>query len=501
MRSKNAIKNIIFSLLQQAVTIICGFITPVLIIRTFGSEANGLLVSITQFLGYITLLESGFGPVVKSILYKYIAKRDKHTVQAILKSTESFFRKIAAIFIIYVIGLCFVYPKLINSQFHPLFTTSLLVIMAFSTLAEYFFGITYSLYLQAKQKAYITAILQTVTTAMVTISVVLLIGLGCNLQTVKLVSSLFFVVKPLILTYYVKRKYSINLKNTKKGYRIQQKWDGLAQHIAAVIHGNTDVVVLSIFSKLTEISVYAVYALITTGIKRIIQSFNAGIDASFGDLIAKKEQERLNRRFSTYELFYHTISTIIFSCAIVLITPFISVYTKEVNDVDYIRPLFGILITISEFIWAIRLPYSSIVLAAGHFKQTKKGAWIEALTNIIISSVLVFNLGIVGVAIGTIIAMFIRTIEFIYHNSRYILKRSIMQSFSWLPIIALETILVTLIAGLIIPKEYTAYSTWIISAIITLAISMIIILPINILSHRKDTKDLMRIGKRIRRKE
>lgn len=107
-------------------------------------------------------------------------------------------------------------------------------------------------------------------------------------------------------------------------------------------------------------------------------------------MIAKNEN--LNKSFSTYEFFYHTISTITFTCTIILITPFVEVYTSGVNDVNYIRPLFGLFLTLAEYMWSIRLPYSSIVLAAGHFKETKKGAWVEAVTNIVISIILVFNL-------------------------------------------------------------------------------------------------------------
>lgn len=57
-RSKKAILNIITSLLLQSVILICGFIVPKLIITNFGSDVNGLISSITQFLAYISLLES-----------------------------------------------------------------------------------------------------------------------------------------------------------------------------------------------------------------------------------------------------------------------------------------------------------------------------------------------------------------------------------------------------------------------------------------------------------
>ena len=66
MRSKKAIVNIISLLLFQATTIICGFIVPKLIISNYGSNVNGLIASINRFLAYITVLEIGFGTVIKA---------------------------------------------------------------------------------------------------------------------------------------------------------------------------------------------------------------------------------------------------------------------------------------------------------------------------------------------------------------------------------------------------------------------------------------------------
>ena len=91
-------KNIITSLLLRIITIICGFIIPKLIISNYGSNVNGLVSSISQFLGYIVLLEAGFGPIIKSLLFKPIVKNDKETIERILKSSERIFRKISYIF-------------------------------------------------------------------------------------------------------------------------------------------------------------------------------------------------------------------------------------------------------------------------------------------------------------------------------------------------------------------------------------------------------------------
>lgn len=470
MRSKRAIYNIITNLAMQVAAIVYGFVIPKIIIDYFGSDVNGLVSSITQFLAYITLLESGFGPVVKAAFYKPIANKDNNVIASIIKTSEKFFRRIALIFVLYIIILCVVFPLIAKADFDAIFTISLVAIIAISTFAEYYFGMAYRLFLQAKQKTYIVSIIQAVTYILSVVAVVILALLGCNILVIKLVSGLIFVIRPLAQNIYVKRKYNIKFDGASSNYPIKQKWDGLAQHIAAVIHGNTDVTVLTIFTTLAEVSVYSVYYLVIAGVKRIVQSFNNGLDASFGDMIAKKEDDNLRKKFSAYELLYMIIATIVFTTTIVMITPFVEVYTKGVTDADYIRPLFGCLLAVSEFIWAIRLPYSSIALAAGHFKETRKGAWIEAIVNIVLSVILVFHFGLIGVAIGTIVAMLIRTVEFVYHANKYILKRSVWSSVGKIAVSVITTAVVVFVMSFVNFESLDSFGAWIIRALVVFII-------------------------------
>ena len=490
MRSKKAIYNIISNLMLQFVVVIYGFIVPQIIISNFGSSVNGLISSITQFLAYITLLESGFGPVVKATLYQPIAKKDNKTIKNILKASEKFFRTIAGIFMVYIIALTIIYPILVRNEFSNVYTISLILIIAISTFAEYFFGMTYRLYLQAEQKTYIISIIQVFTYILSTITIVILAKLNVSIQIIKLVSSIIFVLRPLLQNYYVRKKYNMNLKDAEGNYKIKQKWDGLAQHVAAVIHSNTDITILTFFCSLTEVSVYSVYYLVVAGIRKIIEAFSSGIDASWGDMIAKNEYENLNEKFDLYEVLYFIVCTIVFASAIVLIVPFVSVYTRDINDANYIRYTFGYLIVISEFIWAIRLPYSSIILAAGHFKETRIGAWIEAISNIVISIVLVFKFGIIGVTIGTIVAMIIRTIEFIYHTNKYILKRNIFESIKKVFLIVIETIIIFILFKITPQIENTSYITWSINAIIVSIEACIVTVLLNIMMYKKGMKKI-----------
>src|SRR5699024_5583613 len=94
---------------------ISGIILPRLILVQYGSEVNGLVSSIAQFLSVITFLDLGVGSVVQSALYRPLAKNDTQQISEVLKSARNYFRKIAYVLIFYVILLVIFYPKIVNA--------------------------------------------------------------------------------------------------------------------------------------------------------------------------------------------------------------------------------------------------------------------------------------------------------------------------------------------------------------------------------------------------
>lgn len=501
MRSKKAFLNVLTNLILQIFIFVYGFVLPKIIMSKYGSNVNGLISSVTQFLAYISLLESGVGPVVKSILYEPISKKDNKKIIDILYATEKFFRTIAVIFIIYIVILTFVYPSIIKTSKSTLYVSSLIIIISISIFSEYFFGMIYRIFLQANQETYVISIIQIGTYIIAIIAAVIMARMDVSVHILKLSISLIFVLRPIAQSIYVKRKFNVDFKKADKNYVIKNKRDGLAQHIAYVVHTNTDITVLSIFSSLSEVSVYSVYLLIVKGVKALISAFSSGLDASFGDMISKKEMENLRNKFELYEIIYFMICTILFACSVVLILPFVKIYTSNIHDAEYSRPLFGVLLVISECLWAIRLPYLTLVYAAGHFKETRIGAWVECLTNIIISVILVKKYGIVGVAIGTIIAMIIRTSEFIYHTNKRILKVSIFKSAKKIIELAVIILLTAIFAKKIFIFPNTSYFYWFINALVVFIFASLLTLIFNMIFYREKLNEVFRISKSILKKK
>ena len=65
MRGKRLVFNTISSLTYQVIALICGLILPRAILGAFGTEVNGLVNSINQFLGIISFLDLGGGGVIQ----------------------------------------------------------------------------------------------------------------------------------------------------------------------------------------------------------------------------------------------------------------------------------------------------------------------------------------------------------------------------------------------------------------------------------------------------
>ena len=153
------------------------------------------------------------------------------------------------------------YPFSVNKSFGILYTVLLIGSMCVSSFAQYYFGVVNGLLLTADQKGYIQYTSKSVTLVINTLACVVLIQLGCSIHIVKLTTSLIFLLRPTYLQRYVKKHYSIDRKITYSEEPIKQKWNGMAQHFASFVLTGTDSIVLTLFSSLSNVSVYSVYNL------------------------------------------------------------------------------------------------------------------------------------------------------------------------------------------------------------------------------------------------
>lgn len=496
-REKNAKRNISVSLSCQLITMLCGLITPRFMLKAFGSEVNGAIASISTFLGYIMLLEGGIGGVARAALYKPLAEKDETKINEVMAEMKRFFRRVGFIFIIYVIILGCVFHDISHSTILDWTTSFLLVlIISVATFAQYFFGISNSILIIASQRQYINNIINIIGTVLNAVAIIILTSSGYGLLEVKLFSSFIFALKPLALWLYVKKNYNITpVKN--KTTVIKDKWTGLGQHIAFFLHSHTDIVVLTLFGNLNDVSVYAVYSMVTSAVQNITSSFSAGMEAVFGDMYAKREMKFLSNTFSTYDTLVSIISIFLFGTTMSLIVPFVHLYTSEITDTNYIYPLFGLLLSIACLIYCLRSPYHNMIIAAGHFKQTNIASYGEAIINIITSIILVMKYGLVGVAIGTVLATTYRFVYYVFYLSKNIMKRKIAlwikRELVNIAILILALLISNIIVETLIIDDFVS---WIKAGVYTSFATATITIVVNMLIYRTECTNIIKIIKR-----
>lgn len=428
MRGRRITLNAIAGLTLQFAMIIYNFIFPKFVMQVYGSNVNGLLQSITQFLSYIALLDAGVSAVIRAKLYKPLADGDTVLIQKIVNAAKSFYKKIAYSFIIYTVIIAIILPITYKVHFDFGYTLLLILIIAISTFAEYFFGISYTVLLEADQRKYISYIIQIISVILNTITIIILIPSGLSIHVVKLATTVLFAIRPIILAVYCQKRYHFK-SDHRELEPIKNKWAGLGHHIAYFLHTHTDIVILTFVKGPLVVSVYSVYSMIINALQTLLIYISGGVEAVFGNMIAKQEKESLEKGLRIYEMVIFSMTTVFFSTAAVTIFGFVKVYTSKVSDVDYIIPNAAIVLIFAEVVHCLRRPYEAVVMASGLLKETMKGAFVETALNLSISIVLVWKFSILGVAIGTLVAMVFRTIQYAAFVSRNIVKQSLFTVF------------------------------------------------------------------------
>ena len=201
--------------------------------------------------------------------------------------------------------------------------------------------------------------------------------------------------------------------------------------------------------------------------------------------------EELNKKFDMLEYVVFLFVLIVIPVGILLITPFVQIYTSGINDANYYQPLFGTLLLLGEGFYLIREPYIILAYSAGKFKDIRIYAIIEAVLNIVISLILVQPLGLVGIAIGTLIAMVYRTVFQIYYLKNHIVNRPFSKFLKRFAIFAIPATIITILCAKFLPfTEYTVFD-WLLHAVTYTLIFVLFYAMISVVFFRSELKSLL----------
>ena len=171
-----------------------------------------------------------------------------------------------------------------------------------------------------------------------------------------------------------------------------------------------------------------------------------------------------------------------------LLLPFITLYTADVNDANYINEPLALLIVICSMISAYRIPYNIAVSTFGFFKET----WVQPVVTAVIAIAISFGLGVIDFTFIITGLIVFYVINFVYQHFKikklvpYLETNKMYKHLS----ISAVGIIAAYFASIYFPIKTLSVFSWLVAAVVALIISTLYIVITTLLFEREFLSDL-----------
>lgn len=491
-KSQKSVLNAITALILTFVNGITGLIITRLIIKVYGSDFNGLNSTVTQFVNMLMIVEGGFTLATNVALFSPIAKKDSRKINAILSATAQTFRKIGIKFWVLGFSFSFLYLFFINSKLSTYLILGVFMLAVFSSGFSLYYASKFRIMIQAEQSEYILNLVQVITIIVTQVGIFCVIQLSGNPLTIRMITMLGSLLNSILVGYFCKKRFkNIRFDSIPDFTEIKGTRDVLIQKITGMFYSTMPILFISATSGTIFASVYMVYNNVFSLLKNGLNAFINAPQMGFGQLMNQKNQEYVKSIFLEYEFVVILILNILLSVTTILIKPFIQLYTKGIQDIDYTNSTIAYTLIVITFFEIIHLPSGNLINMSGNFRIAKKIQLIACI--LIIPCMVVFSLlfGFYGILYSVLItAIVLATLEIVFAHTR--LFNSVLISFSKILMINVFIFfLVIFIGGKIIIK-INSYTKFIIIGIILVLVIGAIVSFINFLFYPDYIKRLLK---------
>ncbi|WP_342473074.1 hypothetical protein MHH70_08530 [Metasolibacillus sp. FSL H7-0170] len=433
MRSKKTAINFIVNAASLPITALLGLWLTQLTITEYGSDINGLNVVITQIITVMLLLEAGLGVAINSKLYKPYVEGEKSAINALLSASKNVFRYIAVILAVIAFLISLFLPQYLKTTVATDIILILFLMAIIPTVVYIFFTMRYKPLYDVSQSEYVLSLVNIVTNVLGQIAAIISIYLHSDITIVRFWIMFFLVVRSIWIWRISKKRYVEYDFNYKlKNYEFLKEMPSVISiKITSLIYGTAPILYISFSLGTMVTSVYNVYHMIYTLIKTFIYAFvNAPFNA-FGQLLAdKKNLDNAREKFLMYQLLTVILSSILLTVCLLLILPFVKLYTNGVTDINYLDMKIAILLCIIAFLEIIHIPSGILMQVVGAFKENKKMQYITTVVLLISMLILSFQYQLYGILMAMILGNLVLAyleIRYTYRNILYTSMKSIIR--------------------------------------------------------------------------
>ncbi len=404
-RTEYSARNTTVAMIARVIAILLGFCTRVVFTHTLSEEYVGINGLFTDILNVLALSELGIGTAITYALYKPIAEKDIEKQKALMQLYKKLYRIVAAV--VLAAGLLIVpfLDVLIKNQTQVEHITLLYLMYLASSVVSYLMIYKKTL-IDAHQLSYIGVVYHTVflilqnvlqmIVLLTTKNFVLFLAL---LLVCTLLNNIALSCRANRMYPYLKDKQVVSLTKKEKKEISQNVRAMLMHKVGDVVVNNTDNLLLSSLVGIVSVGIYSNYFLIIGSVRQVLNQAFQGITASVGNLGVEESNAKVKRVFEAAFFIGQWMFGFAAICLYELLTPFVGMSFGQ----QYIFSAEITLVLCLNFYFT-GMRQATLVFrdSLGLFWYDRYKSLAEAIINLVISVVLGYYYGVIGIFIGTL---------------------------------------------------------------------------------------------------
>lgn len=494
-RVKNTVLNAIVMILNTAIISILSLISTNIILKNYGSDYNGVVATANQLVTLILIVEGGFTTAINVALFKPYVNDEQKKINEIMTAAKKVFIKIGLIFIAIGTLMSIIYPIFIKSNLPYLTIFLIFQMVMIGTAYNLIFVYRNQIMFQVSQKEYVYSFFGIIINALSSITTIILAYNKVDMLIIRFFILVYIIINGIIIYSLFKRTFP-KIENAEPDYHsIKGTKDIMVQKLTSVIYLSAPLLTISTFINTKVASVYAVYNSIYNIIKSVITSLIAAPVNGFGQLLSNGKKKEVYKKFELYEYIVILAATLLLSCVLSLIIPFIKLYTLSVTDINYVNYYMAILLAAIVIFEVIHIPSGHIINVTGNFKTAKKIQIYASIVLITLLSIGTYMWQIKGILIATLITNIVLAIMEIYYTHIKIFEENIIR-FTIKLFVNIIIIMILAISFNMLNIKVSNYIIFFVTGGIIFIAYTIIIFIINYVLFKKDITNILLIFKR-----
>lgn len=408
-RTDKSVRNIKVGLFFYCISLILTFLSRRIFLNQLGADFIGLVGTLNSILNFLNLAELGIGSSVSFFLYLPLQQNNREKINEIISVLGFLYQKIGIALLI-IGGIVSLFFPLIFQHTDMSMGIIYFSFFAFllSSVVGYFINYRQIL-LTADQKNYVvTGYLQTANIIKIVLQIMLVYYFK-NLYLWVSIEFIFSFFSYIILNFKIKKSYPwLTYLRINKGQTLLRKYPDIIKKTKQIfiqkfkdfILNKSDEILVFAFLSLKMVAYYGNYLIIINKLIYLVNIVSDGMGAGVGNLIAENNSENTLKVFWELTAIRFIIVGIIIFGLLLFMQPFINLWLGA----EYLLgDLVLYLLLANIFILLSRGVVQMYIHAYGLYSDVW-ASWTELITNLLITLIGGYFLGISGILLGKIIS-------------------------------------------------------------------------------------------------